>query len=98
MKANRENLDKDRFYEVTDIPKDSTWYAEPGSIYCALGAIVRPYKERSGLYIIIKSAPNGFLSVSRTDDDSLRLGKDITLRPLNKKDQAKLQKIRDQFT
>ncbi len=88
--------DQDRFYEITEIPKDNPWCEEPGHRYCALGAIVQPTEEPER-FKIIKRSPTGYLTESSKDGDGLFLGTDMTLRPLNKKDQAKLQLKRDQF-
>ena len=94
MKYDNHDIDKTRFYEVSEIPKRSVWYEKPDSNFCSLGAIVQPVELR-GSFTIIKPAPSGFLSASVNRD--LHLGIDITLRPLNKKDQAKLQRVRDQY-
>lgn len=96
MKINADNFDANRFYEVTDIPVGTTWYEEPGHLYCVLGAIVQP-SNNYGRFKIIKRSPTGYLTVSKKGEDGIFLGDDITLRPLNKKDQVKLQRKRDQF-
>ena len=97
MKSNSDNLDQERFYEITEVTKDNVWFAEPGTPYCCLGAILQP-TELPGSFRIIKSSPTGYLGVSTEPDDALFMGRKVTLRPLNKKDQAKLQRVRDQFS
>jgi len=96
MKADNDNLDRKRFYEITDIPEDSVWYDPPESRYCALGAIVKPMAD-VGRFVVIKPTRRGYLTPSANDDTGLYIGKDITLRPLNKRDQDKLQRVRDQY-
>ena len=96
MKNRNDKLDTERFYELTEIEKGDPWYEDPGSMYCALGAIVQP-TDNPGSFLVIKVAPSGYLSVSASKESTIFFGDGLTLRPLNKKDQAKLQHVRSQF-
>lgn len=95
MKSNTDKLDKDRFYEITKVDEHEAWYSELGSAYCCVGAIIQPAKSH-GSFHVIRSSPTGYLSVSR-NNSHIFMGSKLTLRPLNKKDQAKIQHRRDQF-
>lgn len=95
MKSNNE-LDRERFYEITEVKEGDCWYEKPGTDYCICGAIVQPMNER-GRFRIIKACPNGYFSASINEPIFFGSGGEVTLRPLNKKDQAKLQRIREQF-
>ena len=96
MKSNNDSLDRERFYEITAVEEGDCWYEKPGSDYCICGAIVRPTAQ-SGQFTVIKACPNGYFSASI--DEPLFFGSDgqITLRPLSKKDQGKLERIRNQY-
>lgn len=96
MKSNTDKLDKDRFYEITEVDEHEAWYSKLGSAYCCIGAIIQPAKSH-GAFRVIRSSPTGYLSVSKDASHTLFMGSKLTLRPLNKKDQAKLQRVRDQF-
>ena len=96
MKSNDNNLDQDRFYEITEVEEGDVWYEKPGTEYCVEGAIIQPTPQL-GRFTLVKACPNGYLSGSI--NESMYFGSDgsMTLRPLNEKDQAKLQRKRDQF-
>ncbi|KKN12381.1 hypothetical protein LCGC14_1016920 [marine sediment metagenome] len=96
MKSSDNNLDQDRFYEITEVEEGDVWYEKPGSRYCIVGAIVQPNND-FGRFKIIKPSTTNYLMPSASDETGLYLGKALTLRPLNKKDQKKLQRKRDQF-
>lgn len=96
MRQTNGNLELTRFYEITGVDKDDPWSEEPGSIYCVLGAIVQPTGV-PGRYIVIRVSATDYLTVTKADENGLYLGCGLTLRPLNKKDQRKIQRVRDQF-
>ena len=96
MKSNSDNLNAERFYEIAEVEEGDTWYEKPGSEWGIVGAIVQPTKS-PGQFTVIKACPSGYLSGSINESLYLGSGASLTLRPLNKKDQAKLQRKRDQF-
>ena len=96
MKSNHPLLDHDRFYEITEVRKGDTWYEPPGSEYCIVGAIVQP-TDNAEQFMVIQATPGGYLTGTIGDKLYLGVNGSLTLRPLNKKDQEKLQRKRDQF-
>ena len=96
MKSNDNMLDTRRFYEITAVKEGDCWYEKPGTDFCIEGAIIQPTSQL-GRFTIVKACPSGYLSGSI--NESIYFGSDgcMTLRPLNEKDQAKLQRKRDQF-
>lgn len=95
MKSNEE-LDKERFYEITEVKEGDCWYKKPGGEYCICGVIVQPTEQR-GKFRIIKACPSGYFSSSINEELYFGASGEMTLRPLNKRDQTKLERIRSQF-
>ncbi len=96
MKSNHPLIETDRFYEITAVKEGDCWYEKPDSQYSIVGATIQP-TEQPGKFTVVKACPSGYLAGSTNED--LFFGSDgsLTLRPLNKKDQAKIQRIRDQI-
>lgn len=92
MNAREAHQQQDRYFEVTEVAEDSAWYEPPGTKDCVLGAIVQPEKNL-GEFKIIRAPKIRPLPISH-----VYFGyHGLHLRPLNNKDQAKLERKRRQF-
>lgn len=88
MKQSDAQKNHDRYYEVTDLEEDAVWYTEPGASNDIRGAIVQLL---GGIEILVIRGKNLLTT------NCIAHVSQMILRPLNQKDQAKLERLRSQY-
>ena len=83
MKNDDPRLNRNRLYEIVDLPKDNAWHTPLDDPACIIGTIVSP--TNPGEVRVVRAPPNRTFALGH-----LYIGKYATLRPLSQKDQRKI--------